>query len=118
MAMIVIDGINMPSPSVFRLPRFDLDSSDTMRNELGVLQRDRIRQGIYKIELEYRGITSEQLQTIEAAIEPARLQVEFPSPQGTITATMYAGDRTVEMVKYNDDYNKIRWNLAFNLIEY
>jgi len=116
--MIVINGINMPFPSAFRLPRFDIDSSDTMRNELGVLQRDRIRQGIYKIELEYRGITSEQLQAIEAAIEPAALQVEFPSPQGAITATMYAGDRAVEMVKYNDDYNKIRWNLAFNLIEY
>jgi hypothetical protein len=118
MAMIKIDGEDMPSPSSFKLPRFDLDSSDTMRNELGVLQRDRVRQGIYKIELEYRGITSEQLQAIEAAIEPATLQVEFPSPQGAITKTMYAGDRTVEMVRHHSDNDKIRWNLEFSLIEY
>ena len=86
--------------------------------KLGVLQRDRIRQGIYKIELEYWGITSEQLQVIEAAIEPAALQVGVPVATGAITATMYAGDRAVEMVKYNDDYTKIRWNPKFNLIEY
>ena len=41
MAMITIDGVDLPSPSVFKLPRYDLDSQDTNRNELGVLQQDR-----------------------------------------------------------------------------
>ena len=118
MAMITIDGVDLPSPSVFRIPRSDLDSSDTGRNELGVLQRDRIRQGIYKIELEWKGIDSSQLHLIESAIEPAELNVRFPTPTGMQTKKMYAGDRNVEMVKYSDDFNKIRWNISFNLIEY
>lgn len=118
MAILNIDGVDLPAPSSFKLPRFDLDSSDTNRNELGILQRDRVRQGVYKIEAEWKGITSEQLQTIDMAVEPASLLVTFPSPKGVLTKTMYAGDRNVEMVKYDADYNKIRWNISFNLTEY
>jgi len=118
MAMITIDGVDLPSPSVFKIPRSDLDSSDTGRNELGVLQRDRIRQGIYKIELEWKGINSSDLYLIESAIEPAELNVTFPTPTGLQIKKMYAGDRNVEMVKYSDDFDKIRWNISFNLIEY
>lgn len=118
MAMITIDGVDLPSPSSFKLPRFDMDSGDTNRNELGVLQRDRIRQGIYKIELEFKGINSSNLYLIESAIEPAELNVTFPTPTGKQTKKMYAGDRNVEMVKYDDNPDLIRWNLSFNLVEY
>ena len=118
MAMINIDGVDLPSPSVFKIPRSDLDSGDTGRNELGVLQRDRIRQGIYKIELEFKGINSSNLYLIESAIEPAELNVTFPTPTGQVAKKMYAGDRNVEMAKYSDDFDKIRWNLSFNLVEY
>lgn len=118
MAMITIDGVDLPSPSVFKIPQSDLDSSDTGRNELGILQRDRIRQGIYKIELEWKGITSSQLHLIESAIEPSEINVTFPTPTGMKTKKMYAGDRNVEIVKYDKDFDKIRWNISFNLIEY
>lgn len=118
MAMISIDGVDLPAPSVLKIPRSDLDSSDTGRNELGILQRDRIRQGIYKIELEWKGITSSQLHLIESAIEPSEINVTFPTPTGMKTKKMYAGDRNVEIVKYDKDFDKIRWNISFNLIEY
>ena len=116
MAMLKIGGVDMPAPSVFKLPRFDLDSGDTNRNEEGYLQRDRIRQGVYKIELEWWGITSSQLQTIETAIMPAKIQVTFPTASGMQTKTMYAGDRQTELIKYQG--NDIRWNISFNLTEY
>lgn len=118
MAMISIDGVDLPSPSVFKIPESDLDSSDTGRNELGVLQRDRIRQGVYKIELEWKGITSSQLATIKSTVQPASLQVTFPTEIGMQTKTMYAGDRNIEMVKYNKNHDLIRWNISFNLVEY
>lgn len=118
MAMISIDGVDLPSPSSFKMPRSDLDSSDTGRNELGILQRDRIRQGVYKIELEFKGINSSNLYKVESAIEPAELNVTFPTPTGIQTKKMYAGDRNVEMVKYDDNPDLIRWNLSFNLVEY
>lgn len=118
MAMINIDGVDLPAPSSFKIPRSDLDSSDTGRNELGVLQRDRIRQGIFKVELEFKGILSSELHLIDSAIEPASLQVTFPTPTGSNTRTMYAGDRNIEMVKFDKDYNKIRWDISFNLVEF
>lgn len=115
--MISINGVDLPIPTSFKNPQMDLDSGDTNRNEQGFLQRDRIRQGIYKLELEWTGITNQALQTILQAIEPASIQVAFPSVLGTSTKTMYAGDRSIEMSRY---YNKndIRWNIKFNLTEY
>ena len=116
MALINIDGVDLPAPSSFKLPQFDLDSSDTNRNELGVLQRDRIRQGIYKIELEWKAISSEKLAIIESAIKPASLQVTFPTATGHITKTMYAGDRNTAIALYKT--NGIYWDISFSLIEY
>lgn len=116
--MITIDGVDLPAPTSYKMPRSDLDSSDTGRNELGQLQRDRIRQGIYKIELEWKAITSPDLYKIESAVEPAEINVTFPTPIGMQTKKMYAGDRQAEMVKHNEDFDKIRWNISFNLIEY
>ena len=117
MALVSIDGVDLPSPTDYAIPRSDLDSSDSGRNELGVMQRDRIRQGIYKIELEYKGITNSELQKIEAALMPARLGVSFITARGVVTKSMYAGDRKPKMIKYNTDPNKIRWDLSFNLVE-
>lgn len=116
--MIVIGGVDMPSPSAFRVPNFDVDSVDTYRNELGVLQRDRIRSDIYKLELDYRAINSSALVTIKSAIAPVQFEVSFISETGMITKTMYVGDRNIEMVKYDTDTDNIRWNVNFNLIEY
>lgn len=117
MAILNIDGVDLPAPSSFKLPQFDLDSGDTNRNELGILQRDRVRQGIYKIDLEWKGVTSAALAAIEEAIKPASVQVTFPAPTGLQTKTMYAGDRNVDMAIYRSADN-IRWNISFNLVEY
>lgn len=118
MAMINVDGVDLPAPIKFKPPNFDLDSQDTNRNELGTMQRDRIRQGIFKLELAWKNINSSNLALIKAAIEPARVKVTFPTEIGFVTKIMYAGDRDIEMVAFNEDYNKILWNISFNLIEY
>ncbi|MEY8416660.1 DUF6711 family protein [Tissierella praeacuta] len=119
MSIISIDGVDLPAPSTFNINRFDMDSSDTNRNELGELQRDRIRQGIYKIELEFKGKTSSEVHLIETSIEPSKIKVTFLSPIGKTTKIMYVGDRKgPEMVKNDKVVDKIRWNISFNLIEY
>lgn len=117
MAIIKIDGIDLPAPSSLKNQQFDIDSADTNRNEEGYLQRDRVRQGVYKIELEWKAITSAQVSTILNAIEPASVQVTFPSPEGILTKTMYVGDRNIEIARYIDE-SDIRWNVRFSLIEY
>ncbi len=118
MALLNIDGVDLPAPTKLKLPNFDLDSEDSNRNELGIFQRDRVRQGVFKCELEWKAITSSQLATIKAATQPASFQATLLTELGPITKTMYAGDRNIEMVKYNDDYNKIRWDISCNLTEY
>ena len=117
MAILIIDGVDLPAPSSLKIQESDLDSADTNRNEEGYLQRDRIRQGIYKIELEWKGITNAQLATILNAIKPASVAVKFPTENGLVTKTMYAGDRKIEVARYKNN-NDIRWNISFNLTEY
>lgn len=118
MAMINVNGVDLPSPLPFKLPHIDLDSQDTGRNELGYMQRDRVRHDVFSLELEWKYLSSEQLQTILTAIEPAQFTVKFPSYKGELTKTMYAGNRQIQMVTYNDDYNKIKWDLSCPFIEF
>lgn len=117
MAMISIDGVDLPAPSKYRLPNYDMDSEDTNRNELGYLQRDRIRSDVYKGEFEFI-VNSSGLALIKSAISPAQFNATILTEVGPVTKVMYAGDRSVEMLKYNEDYNKIMWSISFNLIEY
>ena len=116
-AMLNFGGVDLPAPSKYKLPNFDLDSEDSNRNELGYLQRDRIRSEIYKAELEFI-VNSSDLALIKSAISPAQFEAKIISEVGIITKTMMAGDRNIEMVKYNEDYNKIMWLISFNIVEY
>ena len=117
MAMINIDGVDLPAPIKLKPPNSDIDSKDSGRNELGGFQRDRVRQGLYKIELAWKNLSSSDLHLIKTAIKPSEFKFTFPSEVGFITKTMYAGDRDIDMVSYNSDFNKILWDISFNLIE-
>lgn len=119
MAIITIDGVDLPSPSTLKVSMQDLDSPDTTRNEVGVLQRDRVRGGVYKIELSFNVKRGSDIQIVESAIQNASLEVTFPDTTGRITKTMYAGDRSKEVILYNNGVvDETRWSLSFNLIEY
>ncbi len=115
--MITINGVGLPTPSSYKIPQSDLDSSVTGRNEAGGLQRDRIRQGIFKIELEWKAIKQLDADKILNTIKPSAVNVTFPTTSGIATKKMYAGDRDVSIARYwkKDD---IRWDVSFNLIEY
>jgi hypothetical protein len=115
MAIISIGGVAMPSPTSFKPPEYDLHSGDTGRDGTGTMHIERVRQGIHKINLEWKGITSSQLNTIKAAIKPASFYATFPTSGGNITCRMYAGDRNIELAIYND--GNIRWNMTLDLIE-
>lgn len=118
MAMLILDGVTIhPDPSVYSLPEQDLDSENSGRNELGVMIRDRLRQGMYKIELEWFALTNSELKTILGAISKAEFNATFLTEDGYVTKKMYAGDRGKSLIRYMGDTNKMRWNLKFNLIE-
>lgn len=118
MSMISINGVGLPPPTSLRVGNQDLDSPDSTRNERGYLQRDRIRQGMYRLELEFNIKTASEIAQIESTIVGASLQVSFPDAGGVKTKTMYVGDRNKELVLNNPNPSKARWNLSFNLVEY
>ena len=119
--LLYVDGQYFPSPTKYNVLMSDLDSSDTARNEQGVLVRNRVRQGVTKIELAYI-VSGKQAQTIMACIEPAQVAVRFYDPRQGIyrEATMYVGDRTCSMKRFlpEDSIDSVLWEVAFNLVEY
>lgn len=119
--MLYIDGIRMPNPTKYEVQLSDLDSSETTRNEQGVLLRNRVRQGVSKIALSWTAKTA-VVKTVLAAIQPAQVEVKFFHPEvGEYkTATMYASDRSCPLRLYTDDMSPsdALWDLSFNLIEF
>lgn len=114
--IISIDGIDLPDPYRYSLPEMDLHSPDTGRLETGYLQIDRVRQGIYKIELSFR-VKSPDLALIKSAIEPPEFNVTFLTEVGYKTKKMYVGDRKTEILRFRTTVDEIWWQIDFNLIE-
>lgn len=116
--MLVINGVDIPTPNVMDIDKHDLDSSDTHRNELGIIVRDRIRRDVYKLQLEFWAKTSSEIHTINTAIQDEEFPVTFPTPTGNVTKTMYAGDRSLVLARYSPEgFTESRWTLKFNLVE-
>lgn len=115
-AMIQIDGVDMPDPSTFKIKEADLDSQDSKRNEVGHLQRDRIRQGIRTVSFSWQALTGPDATTVVSAVSPPSFVVSFPDTDGRKSVTMYAGDRTKEYVNTPDIGP--HWNVSFDNVEY
>lgn len=115
MAMITIGGVGLADPSELKVLQSDIDSQDSSRNEIGVLQRDRVRQGVYKLEVSWALLVGAAVETIKTAIAPSSFSVVFPTSAGNVTKTMYASDRSIEMVTTQTG---TRWNVSFSLIEF
>lgn len=113
--MIKIDGVEIPTPSDFRVGIQDISKAE--RNARGTMIIERIATK-RKLELAWNYLTKEQLQQVLNAVSPVFFSVEYPDPQdGEMrTGTFYTGDRTVGALDYQN--GNIRWkDIKFNLIE-
>lgn len=120
MAIIVINGVDMPSPSQYSVSLQDIDSENTQRTETGVLQRDRVRGGVYKITVAWQ-VEHSVLRTITNAISSAKFSVTFfdPTTGSYPTRSMYCGDRDGKLILYKaDNPSDSLWELSTSLIEY
>lgn len=107
------------SPRSYGVQRSDLDSEDSGRSETGMMFRNRIRAGVYKIQVTWR-VNRSQLSAIANAISPDSFSATFfdPTTASTKTCTMYAGDRSATMVLNADTAAETLWDLSVNFIEY
>lgn len=96
---ITINGTRLPTPTTYRVQMADLDTENTTRDETGVLHRDRIRSGVYKIIVSWR-LRSSILASVISLIQSSSFTVTFfdTNTMSYQTKTMYAGDRESEVV--------------------
>ncbi|MPW25943.1 hypothetical protein GC105_09085 [Alkalibaculum sp. M08DMB] len=120
MAMITIGGTALPNPSEYSVVLQDIDSENTKRSETARLSRERLRAGVYKIEIGWIGLTRAQLKLITDALKPAKVSVQFfdPTSASNPTAQMYAGDRTGKLNTYLQEGAQSYWDINFSLTEY
>ncbi len=121
MALIKIGSTPLPDPVEYSVSLQDIDSENTRRTETGTLKRDRVRAGVYKIQVAWK-VTKTQLKTITDAISPAQFSVTFFDPTTSTNPTkyMYSGDRTGKLILLKDPNNpgESLWELSTSLIEY
>ena len=121
MALIKIGTTDLPDPVEYSVALQDIDSENTRRTEAGVLTRDRVRAGVYKIQAKWK-VNKTQLKTITDAIAPARFSVTFFDPTTSTNPTkyMYSGDKDGQLVLLKDQNNlgDSLWELSTSLIEY
>lgn len=116
---IRIDGVLMPAPKSYGIDRSDLDSENTSRSLSGIMNRDRVRQGVYKIKASWL-VNTIELVKLTQALAPESIQVKFFD--GTtgmyVTTKMYAGDRSSTIALQKKNYNETLWEFSCDLIEY
>lgn len=121
MVLLNINNVDMPKPTTYQVNVQDLDSAESVRSESGVLHRDRIRAGVRKIELGWIVRTAESSKILKA-VSGKSFTVKFFDPQqnSVMTATMYAGDKTVSLKNLIGDTGAATtlWEISFNLIEF
>lgn len=119
--MIAINGTQLPNPTKYLVSMSDLDSSDTTRNEAGVLVRNRVRQGVTKIELAFM-LKGQDASWVLDLIQPDKVSVEYFDPRIFLPRQIdaYVGDRSCDMKVYSPEMpiEGVWWEVSFNLIEY
>lgn len=118
MALLKIDGTDLPAPTILQPTITDLDSEATGRNQLGMMFRDRIAIK-RKVHCEWGILSRTEMSSLLQAMTAASFTLTYPDPQtGQLTAiTAYVGDRSpaICQVLSDDDW---QWNgLVVDFVE-
>ena len=119
MDLIKINGVALPTPTVYDFSFSDMDSEKTARNLNMRLLRDRKRARVYGIPLAWDNIRAEEIKRIVLATDPEFFVIAFYDIvfDTYITKEMYAGDRKVNVKIIKADLSDARGSISFNLIE-
>lgn len=117
-SQILINGVELPYAATVNVAYEDLHGDSTGRNiNNGVLQIQRVRKDLTKIELSWKAISMEEARTIQDMLSKSvTFQVQFYSPMhGTrVTKNMYSSASSNEYISTGLG---IRVNLTRNIIE-
>lgn len=95
MAMIKVDGVEMPCPSVFQWNIQDISAAESGRTDDTIMHKNRVGQK-RKISLQWNGLDIEKTSFVLKAFNPETFSVTYPDALSgkEETRTFYAGDRT------------------------
>lgn len=116
MDLVSFGNYTPPTPTKYSLEIQDIDSDDTGRGETGVMSRERVRAGIYKLALSFTNITSDDVLSIKEAVSPEEITVTL-FDGSDVTVQMYVGNRSLDL-KHVDDESNCFWDMSFSLTEY
>lgn len=100
MALLKINAIDLPAPTVLQPGVRDLDSEDgTGRNQSGTMFRDRVAVK-RSVHCEWGPLTKAEMAVLLSAMSDMSFTLTYPDPQeGALkTITVYVGDRSTPML--------------------
>lgn len=117
MAMIKVDGVEMPCPSSFSWGLQDISASESGRTDDTIMHKNRVGQK-RKIALQWNVKDRKTTAFILQSFNPEYISVTYPDAMsGTDeTRTFYVGDRTAP-VKYWWVGKQLYGSISFDIIE-
>lgn len=117
MAMIIVDGVEMPCPSSFTWGLQDVSDSDAGRTLDALMHKNRIAQK-RKLSLQWNAKDPSETAFILQAFNPEYINVTYPDAlSGTDeTRTFYVGDRSAPVWRWFSG-KKYYESVSFDIIE-
>lgn len=117
MAMITVDGVEMPCPSTFSWGLQDISASESGRTDDATMHKNRVAQK-RTISLAWNGVDWNATSFILKAFNPEYISVKYPDMMSGQyeTRKFYVGDRT-SPVKIFTVGKKIMESVSFDIIE-
>lgn len=115
MALIKINGVDLPTPSEFSVSIQDVVNAERNARATMIMELIGVKQ---KIELSWAFLTAAQLSQVLTAVKPLFFTVTYPDPETntTRTATFYKGDRPAPMMDFRSGIARYQ-DVKFSLIE-
>lgn len=115
MALIKINGVEIPTPSDYSVGIQDISKAERNANGTMIIERIATKR---KLELSWKSLSKENLSKILNAVSPVFFQVEYVDPQdgGVKTGTFYCGDRKCPMLNFTNGVPKYK-DVGFNFVE-
>ena len=119
MALLKINTVDLPAPTVLQPGIQDLDSEDgTGRNQAGTMFRDRIAVK-RAVHCEWGVLTRSEMSALLQAMSPPSFSLTYPDPQtGTLeTITAYVGNRVPAICAVISDTDWMWTGLSVDFVE-
>lgn len=95
MAMITVDGVDMPTPSVYTWNLQDISAAESGRTDDTIMHKNRVGQKV-SISLQWNGVDKATASKILKAFNPEYINVKYPDAMSGTDETrqFYVGDRS------------------------